>query len=47
MTAKREAVAEHLTQTTVLIDDDPDGFRLDTTTIDRLTGPTETYWQDE
>ena len=44
--AKRLAVAQHLTQTTAMIDDDPNGFRLDATTIARLTGPTETYWQD-
>ena len=47
VTAKRQAVAEHRTQTTALIDDDPEGFRLDRTTIDRLTGRAETYWQDE
>ena len=47
VTAKRQAVAEHLTQTTALIDDDPEGFRLDRTMIDRLTGRAETYWQDE
>ncbi|MEF2552650.1 PIG-L deacetylase family protein [Aurantimonas sp. A2-1-M11] len=43
---KRAAVAAHLSQTTALIDDDPDGFRLDETTIARLTGPIESYWQD-
>lgn len=43
--AKRAAVACHLTQTTDLIDDDPEGFRLTQATIDRLVGPTETYWR--
>ena len=43
---KRAAVAAHLSQTTALIDDDPDGFMLDAATIARLTGPIESYWQD-
>ncbi|MER0240123.1 PIG-L deacetylase family protein [Fulvimarina sp. MAC8] len=44
---KRFAVAEHRTQTTSMISDDPTGFRLEAVIIARLTGPTETYWQDE
>ena len=34
---KRAAIAAHRTQTTSLIDDDPNGFRLMPETIDRLT----------
>ncbi len=41
---KRAAVAAHLSQTTDLITDDPAAFRLTADTIDRLCGPTETYW---
>ncbi|UIJ73126.1 PIG-L deacetylase family protein [Aurantimonas sp. HBX-1] len=41
--AKRQAVAAHLSQTTDLIADDPDGFRLTEATIERLNGPVETY----
>ena len=44
LTAKRAAVAAHLTQTTDLIDD-PDGFRLTGATIARLVTPAETYWE--
>jgi LmbE family N-acetylglucosaminyl deacetylase len=43
--AKRAAISAHLTQTTNLINDDPKGFRLSTTTIERLSGPYETYWE--
>jgi LmbE family N-acetylglucosaminyl deacetylase len=43
--AKKRAVAAHRSQTTALIDDDPDGFCLTTHTIERLTGPVERYWQ--
>jgi LmbE family N-acetylglucosaminyl deacetylase len=43
--AKRAAIAAHLSQTTALIHDDPNGFRLSEAVIERLTGPTETYWQ--
>jgi LmbE family N-acetylglucosaminyl deacetylase len=43
--AKRAAIAAHLTQTTTLIDDDPNGFRLTKAVIERLATPTETYWQ--
>ena len=42
---KRFAVAAHLSQTTDLIADDPEAFRLTQATIDRLTGPLETYWR--
>jgi LmbE family N-acetylglucosaminyl deacetylase len=42
---KRAAIAAHQSQTTALIDDDPDGFRLSAATIARLTGPTEKYWR--
>lgn len=43
--AKRAAVAAHLSQTTDLIADDPDAFRLTPDTIDRLAGPGESYWR--
>lgn len=43
--AKRLAVAAHISQTTDLIQDDPDGFRLTAETIDRLCGPHEVYWR--
>jgi LmbE family N-acetylglucosaminyl deacetylase len=43
--AKLAAIAAHLTQTTALIDDDPNGFRLTEAVIERLATPTETYWQ--
>lgn len=42
---KRAAVMAHVSQTTDLIDDDPDAFRLSPATIERLTGPVETYWR--
>ena len=44
--AKRAAVAAHLSQTTDLIADDPDAFRLTPETIDRLAGPVEAYWKE-
>ncbi|MEM7566226.1 MAG: PIG-L family deacetylase [Pseudomonadota bacterium] len=44
LTAKRAAIAAHVSQTTDLIDD-PDGFRLTEETIARLTGPEEIYWE--
>jgi LmbE family N-acetylglucosaminyl deacetylase len=40
---KRAAIAQHLSQTTDLIADDPSGFRLTPQTIARLTQPTEIY----
>jgi LmbE family N-acetylglucosaminyl deacetylase len=40
---KRAAIAAHLSQTTDLIADDPDGFRLTPQTIARLTQSTEVY----
>jgi LmbE family N-acetylglucosaminyl deacetylase len=43
--AKHAAIAAHLTQTTALIDDDPNGFRLTEAVIERLATPTETYYQ--
>jgi LmbE family N-acetylglucosaminyl deacetylase len=43
--AKRAAVAAHLSQTTDLVPDDPEAFRLTPATIERLTGPAETYWR--
>ncbi|WAJ27997.1 PIG-L deacetylase family protein [Antarcticirhabdus aurantiaca] len=43
--AKRAAVAAHLSQTSDLVPDDPHAFRLTGATIDRLTGPSETYWR--
>lgn len=42
---KRHAVGAHLSQTTDLIADDPEGFRLAASTLDRLLGETETYWR--
>ena len=41
---KQAAIAAHTTQTTRLVDDDPEGFVLTPATISRLTQPTETYW---
>jgi LmbE family N-acetylglucosaminyl deacetylase len=43
--AKKRAVAAHHSQTTALIDDDPNGFRLSSETIERLTTPVELYWR--
>lgn len=43
--AKRRAVAAHVSQTSDLIDDDPQCFRLTPETIRRLTGPVEAYWR--
>ncbi|NDV86712.1 PIG-L family deacetylase [Aurantimonas aggregata] len=40
---KRWAVAAHVSQTSDLIADDPEGFRLTAETIDRLTGSVEKY----
>ena len=40
---KRAAVAEYLSQTTDLIADDPEGFRLTPQTVTRLTQSTEVY----
>jgi LmbE family N-acetylglucosaminyl deacetylase len=40
---KRAAIAEHLSQTTDLIADDPEGFRLTPQTVLRLTQSTEIY----
>ena len=42
---KRAAIAAHETQTTDLIADDPDGFRLTPQTIARLTQSTEVFWR--
>ena len=39
------AVNAHVTQTTGLIDDDPEAFRLTSETIDRLVTSTECYWR--
>ena len=44
LVCKRAAIAAHRTQTTSLIDDDPNGFRLIPKTIDRLTGTIESYY---
>lgn len=43
--AKQAAVAAHISQTTDLITDDPNGFRLTAATIARLTGLAEIYWR--
>jgi LmbE family N-acetylglucosaminyl deacetylase len=40
---KRAAIAAHVSQTTALIQDDPNGFRLTPQTIARLTQLTEAY----
>ena len=45
LASKRAAIAAHQSQTTNLIDDDPNGFRLNAATIARLTGSCEAYWQ--
>ena len=42
---KRAALQAHRTQTTDLIDDDPDGFRLSAATLERLVAPEERYWR--
>jgi LmbE family N-acetylglucosaminyl deacetylase len=42
---KRAAVEAHRSQTTGLVADDPDGFRLSAETIRRLVGPVEAYWR--
>jgi LmbE family N-acetylglucosaminyl deacetylase len=44
LSLKRAAIAAHETQTTALIDDDPDGFFLPPATIARLAQPTENFW---
>jgi LmbE family N-acetylglucosaminyl deacetylase len=44
LACKRAAIAAHRTQTTSLIDDDPNGFRLMPKTINRLTGTIESYY---
>lgn len=41
--AKRQAVARHASQTTALIADDPEGFRLEPAMIDRLCGCYEPF----
>lgn len=43
LAVKRQAVAAHVSQTTTLIDDDPEGFLLTEATIQRLTGRLEIY----
>jgi len=43
LATKRAAVAAHLSQTTDLIADDPDGFRLTPQSIARLTQSAEVY----
>ncbi len=42
---KRRALLAHATQTTGLIDDDPDGFRIDETLLARWTGPREILYE--
>lgn len=42
---KRHALAAHVSQLGELIHDDPQGFVLHATTIERLTGGHETYWR--
>ena len=43
LSVKRHAIAAHLSQTTALIADDPDGFRLSDATVARLSAPHELY----
>ena len=43
LASKRAAIASHVSQTTDLIADDPDGFRLTPQTIARLTQSTEVF----
>jgi LmbE family N-acetylglucosaminyl deacetylase len=43
MAVKREAIAAHTSQMTDLIDDDPDGFRFDATTLAPFLGPYEYF----
>lgn len=42
---KHDALSAYKSQTTALISDDPDDFRLSGSTIARLTGPFERYWR--
>jgi len=42
---KRRALLAHATQTTGLIDDDPDGFRIDEALLARWTGPSEILYE--
>ncbi len=44
---KREAVFAHRSQTSALIDDDPDGFRLEPAMIERFLGPYEIFLEME
>ncbi len=41
--SKKKAVAAHRSQTTALIDDDPDGFRLEPSMLERFARPFEIY----
>lgn len=43
LTQKRRAIAAHVSQTTHLIDDDPEGFTLDSRMIDHFTQPYEYF----
>ncbi|MCX4197435.1 hypothetical protein OMR07_19280, partial [Methylobacterium organophilum] len=43
MRVRAAAVADHESQTTNLIADDPEGFRLEPAMIDRLCGPYERF----
>ena len=45
LAAKRAAIAAHVSQTTDLIDDDPDGFRLDPAFLELFLRPFETFLQ--
>jgi LmbE family N-acetylglucosaminyl deacetylase len=45
LASKRAAIAAHASQTTDLIADDPDGFRLTPKTIERLAQSTELFWR--
>jgi LmbE family N-acetylglucosaminyl deacetylase len=42
---KRAAIAAHRSQTTALIDDAPDGFRLSDTMLERAARPWEVYFE--
>ena len=43
--AKRAAIAAHRTQTTDLVHDDPDGFRLAPAVVERALAPVERYFE--
>lgn len=44
---KRAAIMQHRSQTGTLIDDDPDGFRIDESMLDRWLGPIERFYRSD